>query len=152
MKRGKGDHDHIVSIQVDRSQYIFLVHQNIFVRKRYGLRKSRCRKAFKEALANDMNSSEALAVLFDLVRQGNKAPAGRGDSILSLLKEWDQVLGFVLPEVEEVPAWIVDKANKRIVARKEKNWALADTLRNEVDAAGYIVEDNTDGSFSLKKR
>ena len=110
------------------------------------------RKAFKEALANDMNSSEALAVLFDLVRQGNKAPAARGDSILSLLKEWDQVLGFVLPEVEEVPAWIVDKANKRIVARKEKNWALADTLRNEVDAAGYIVEDNTDGSFSLKKR
>ncbi|MDR0860585.1 MAG: hypothetical protein LBO09_06525 [Candidatus Peribacteria bacterium] len=45
----------------------------------------------------------------------------------------------------EVPAEIVDLANQRVVAKQEKNYALADQLRNQIQSAGYTIKDTPTG-------
>lgn len=113
---------------------------------------------FAAALADDLNISVALAVLFDLVREcNNLADAGHISSdeageVLALLQRFDKVLGVLsfAPMQEEIPQELQEALNKRMQARKEKNWALADSLRDYIVSAGYIIED-TPGGARLKK-
>lgn len=114
-------------------------------------------KAFKEALADDLNISSALAALFDLVRDVNglidKKELGEGDKIVLLeaLARMDQVLG-VLPLEEEAsaPPELLAFLDERESARKVKDWARADTLRQKIQDAGWVIEDTPLGA-RLKK-
>ncbi|NCC90621.1 MAG: cysteine--tRNA ligase, partial [Spirochaetia bacterium] len=56
-----------------------------------------------------------------------------------------------VPEKETFPPEAEDLLLKRVQAKKEKNWALADSLRSELDAMGYLVKDTPSGS-SLEKK
>jgi len=112
------------------------------------------RRRFKEALADDLNISVALAALFDFVRLVNGdidrhalTPEGATE-VLSFLKEVDQVLGVIPLEEkeEEVPADIQEAFEKRQVARAEKNWAEADKQRDYIQSEGYTIEDSPSGS------
>ncbi|MCB1113873.1 MAG: cysteine--tRNA ligase [Chlamydiia bacterium] len=117
----------------------------------------RAQKDFNEALADDLNISQALAVLFDFVREVNglidKGSLGDKDkeAILEALNRFDKVIGVIpLEEEKSAPQELLECLQKREVARKEKNWALADELRDKITTAGWAIEDTPTGA-RLKK-
>jgi len=115
-------------------------------------------EGFSEALGDDLNISQALASLFDFVREVNglidekKLSSKDAADALGLLKRFDEVLGVLEFEklVEEVPKQLQDALTKRLAARAAKDWALADQLREEIHEAGYVIEDTPTG-VRLKK-
>ena len=68
------------------------------------------------------------------------------DAVLGL----DLAKGYVPPE-EEAPQELQEKLAARAQARKEKNWALSDRLRDEINAAGYDIKDTPEGSKLIKR-
>ena len=114
--------------------------------------------AFSEALADDLNISEALAALCDLVREINAlADLGisskEAASTLSLLERFNAVLGVLSfdKKEEEIPQDLKCALEERILARKERNWSLADQLRDKIYSRGYVIEDTQLG-VRLKRR
>jgi cysteinyl-tRNA synthetase len=115
-------------------------------------------KHFAEALADDLNISVALAALFDMVREINslcdQGQMGSDDAqkVLSMMKKFDSVLGVLTFEAaqEEIPQDLQEAFEKRLQARKEKDWKLADELRDYIANKGYIIEDTPNGA-RLKK-
>ena len=110
---------------------------------------------FAQALADDLNVSAALAALFDMVRELNAL--GDADRIgkeeeahlaLETLKQFDKVLGILSFEkaIEAIPPDLEEALAKRIEARKQKNWSLADSLRDLITSRGYVIEDTPDGA------
>ncbi|MBQ9989171.1 MAG: cysteine--tRNA ligase, partial [Clostridia bacterium] len=108
------------------------------------------RERFIAAMEDDLNTADALSVLFELVREANAAFAQAGSragaqTVLAAMKELLDVLGINAERKDEIPAQIQALAEARVQARKEKNWAEADRLRDEITAAGYVVEDSRQG-------
>ena len=115
------------------------------------------RDKFTAALDDDLNISEALAALFDLVYAGNKAlndkivSIGEIWAVLALLDEWDQALGFIRPPEETADPEALTMLELRQQARTFRNWTEADRLRDELAARGWIVQDTPQGS-KLKRK
>ena len=115
------------------------------------------RDKFTSALDNDLNISEALAALFDLVHAGNKALNDKMVSVgeiwaaLALLDEWDQALGFIRPPEETADPEALTMLELRQQARTSRNWTEADRLRDELAARGWIVQDTPQGP-KLKRK
>lgn len=116
-------------------------------------------RKFSEALADDLNISVALSVVFDLVKHVNalcdadKILAGDAEALLSLLKRFDSVLGVLTFEKrdEPIPKDLEEALQQRIQARKDKNWALSDSLREFITGRGYLIEDTPAGARLKKK-
>jgi cysteinyl-tRNA synthetase len=106
---------------------------------------------FREAMDGDLDTPRATALVFDLVRRGN-ALLDAGDPVAAgplaaAVREITGALGLELhTEGGEVPADILDLARQRDEARAAKNWSAADTLRDQIVAAGYVVEDTQTGT------
>jgi cysteinyl-tRNA synthetase len=119
---------------------------------------NRALKTFSEALADDLNISVALSALFEVIRDinglcdANKISKKEAEQVLSLLKQFNQVLGVLTFEKqeEEIPKDLQEALEQRQEARRAKNWALADTLRDKILNAGYVIEDTAQGT-RLKK-
>jgi len=116
------------------------------------------RKEFREALADDLNISVALATLYELVREVNGLcdaallSSSEAHLVLEELESWDRVLGVIPFSVTlEIPQGLQEALVMRDLARKEKNWKLADACRDQIDQAGFIIEDTPNGT-RLKKR
>ncbi len=117
---------------------------------------------FKEktisALEDDLNSSSALAALFTLLHQIHKLSDEHKISRLQAqdaIEKWKAIdyLFALLPSKETaftVPLWCQELLQKREKARKEKNWAQADSLRKQLEAEGWFIEDTPKGA-RLKK-
>ncbi len=116
----------------------------------------RLMKGFTDALDNDINTAQAITSLYDVLRDGTN-----GATKIALIKEFDKVLSLGLieaaekvnaaPETEELPAEVLELAQQRKAARKEKNFALADELRDKITALGYVVEETRQGTRITKK-
>lgn len=113
---------------------------------------------FSEALADDLNISSALAAIFDMMHAINslsdKNVLNGGDAIevLYVMQSFNRVLGFLeFEQVDEVPAYLQEMLQKREEARENKNWTLADQLRHEIIASGYVIEDTVQGPRLKKK-
>lgn len=110
----------------------------------------RTRRAFTTAMDDDLNVSAAMGSLFDLIRWANRRMDERAvgqagaSELRSFLEEIDAVLG-ILPEKAVVEPEILRMAEEREEARKEKNWKLADEIRQKVRDRGYILEDTPKG-------
>ncbi|MBP5662387.1 MAG: cysteine--tRNA ligase [Clostridia bacterium] len=107
--------------------------------------------AFFDAVNDDLNVPKALGYLWNLLRAGKTAKeiydtALKMDAILGL----DLDKGYQAPE-EDIPQELLDKLARRTQARREKNWALSDRLRDEINAAGYAIADSPQGSTLVKK-
>ncbi len=109
---------------------------------------------FREALADDLNIAEALAALFNLIRECNRmldqnlTSRTQADRTLNLLNQFDKVLGILdLDRVqeEETPPEIERLIQERQEARKQKDFARADDIRNQLSAQGWTVEDTPAG-------
>jgi cysteinyl-tRNA synthetase len=109
------------------------------------------RAAFAAALDDDLNISEALAALFDLVRDLNRRIEARSLSTddaaqaLAVLRDLDQVLGVLPDPVDELEPELRALLDQRTTARAAKDWAASDRLRDELLARGISVEDTRDG-------
>jgi len=107
------------------------------------------RAEFRQAIEDDLNIPQALAVAWKVVREGNKR---RDRRAWEALVDFDRVLGLGLSEESDViPAAVTELARRRQAARAARNWAEADRLRAEIASLGYQVEDTKDG-WRLKRK
>jgi len=115
---------------------------------------------FSEALSDDLNISVALSAVFELVREVNKLcdaddlSKQDAQAVLELMKRFNSVLGVLSfeKEVEAIPQELHEALQKRNQARKDKNWALADSLRNFISESGYVIEDTATGARLKKEK
>lgn len=105
---------------------------------------------FLGALENDLNTSQALAVVWDLIKDES---VSKGDKNSTLL-DFDKVLGLNLIQnefvVKEIPSDIQDLINEREVARKNKDFAKSDEIRDLINKNGFVIEDSGD-SYKISK-
>ncbi len=115
------------------------------------------RTRFCDAMDDDLNTADALGVLFDFARWVNifatdAHTAAARDAVKARYDELTDVLGL-LPRKKQSDAFppeAVALLEARQAARKEKNWARADELRDALKNMGYAVEDSAQGP-KLKK-
>lgn len=110
------------------------------------------RKQFIEAMDDDLNTADGITAVFELVREINTALLDKNVSAgsLELLKEvFDEltgVLGIIYVKEEEIPEEVIKLVEKRKEARKNKDFALADSIREEIYSKGYAVEETRQGT------
>jgi len=108
--------------------------------------------AFIEAMEDDLNTADALAAVFELVRVANTAVAenkgkAAAEYALALFNELTDVLGLVYQSkgADSLDAQVEALIEQRSKARAEKNWAEADRIRDELKAMGIILKDTPQG-------
>jgi cysteinyl-tRNA synthetase len=106
---------------------------------------------FVEAMDDDFNAPQAVAALFDLVREINRGIEKGMDvsSAQKMLKELASVIGFTLKEAsvdQTQTAMIEDKIRQRNEFRKAKEWKKADEIRDELLKSGIAIEDGPKGT------
>jgi len=104
---------------------------------------------FVRAMNDDLAVPEALAALFDFVREGNRlldanCTAASAAALRDALVQMDATLAL-LPEVAALPAGAEDLLAARRAARAARDFAASDRLRDELAALGVLVEDARDG-------
>ena len=112
-----------------------------------------CEDAFVFAMDDDLNISGALGAIFDFVRDVNKlmddkqlGEAG-AQKALALLDRLDTVTGvFSAAPEEAVPQAVLDRVEARQQARRDRDFAQADALRDALAAEGWIIEDTPQGA------
>ena len=109
------------------------------------------KERFQAALCDDLNSSMAITVLYDMLKEDMSDATKH-----ALAESFDQVLGLDLTsayrtrEAEsgvdpEMESYILAKIQERRAAKKEKNFALADQIRSELLEKGIVLEDTREG-------
>jgi cysteinyl-tRNA synthetase len=102
-------------------------------------------RQFSEAIQEDLNTPEALAVLWEMVHDVSLPTSARAHSLLV----FNRVLGLGLENVLSKPLEIPDRVRtlvaKREQARAGKDWVESDRLRDEIAVCGFLVEDTPDG-------
>jgi cysteinyl-tRNA synthetase len=146
---------------------------------------ARAQQAFCAALADDLNTSEARAAIFDLVRTGNVAAdsgklyTGNVAAIMEALRRFDEVFAILEDRDAEIARgalqWAQDEGlgdqaapelvaayslsdqqidallAEREQARRSRNFARSDSIRNELAALGILIEDSKDGARWKRK-
>lgn len=113
-------------------------------------------RKFADAIGDDLNIAEALSAVFTLERAVNTALASNsfqseaGGVILGQFRRFDRVLAVfdvdaASEEAEDVPAEIMALAQKRIEARKAKDFKTADEIRDSLKAQGWAIIDTPQG-------
>ena len=110
---------------------------------------------FLEAINDDLNIPQAMGIVWEIIRKTEKSK-----DYATLLEQFDQVLGLDLVHAEEYlktqnAEVVMDEEVKQLVekrdqARKEKNWALSDEIRDLLQQKGYIVKDTKEGTMIEK--
>ena len=113
-------------------------------------------KQFREAMDDDFNTPQAVAVLFDLANEVNRSRSAKSARLLKSLAGILGLLGrraesylqgdAVTGTVTHTPESIQRLIDARVAARKAKNYAEADRIRKELESAGVILEDGPQGT------
>lgn len=108
--------------------------------------------SFIEHMDDDLNTADAITDIFNLVKIVNTATAsgkvskGALTIALDMLNELIGVLGIkALEEDDSAPSEVMDLVEKRAEAKKAKDFALADSIREQITAMGYSVKDTSSG-------
>ena len=111
-------------------------------------------KAFRDSLDDDINTAEALAAAFEFAREVNTAMdagefrAGNAAAALEFLTLFDSIFDVLKPTAKAgglSDAEIETRITDRTAAKKSRNFALSDQIRDELLAAGIILEDTKSG-------
>jgi cysteinyl-tRNA synthetase len=118
------------------------------------LRTAEAETKFSDSLDDDLNTAEALAAVFEYLRDANVA-MDAGDfgeanaaSARALLERFDRVFDVLRPSTQQgslSDAEVEAKIAARAQAKKARNFAEADRVRDELLAQGIILEDTKDG-------
>ncbi len=105
---------------------------------------------FNTAMDDDLNTPDALAAVFELVKDINTLGAdASADALKAAAATFDEltgVLGLLYNrKTDEIPAEVMDLVNQRAEAKKAKDWPTADALRAKITEMGYVVEDTPQG-------
>jgi cysteinyl-tRNA synthetase len=122
------------------------------------------RSRFAAAMDDDFNTPGAIAVLFELAGEINRARGtddARAARLAALLRELGGVLGILQQDPESYlrgagdddaeVAWIEDMIAQRVEARRSRNWAESDRIRDELAAKGILLEDGPQGTSWRRK-
>ncbi len=107
--------------------------------------------AFTEAMDNDLNVARAWGIVFDWVRETNRQLAAgslspaQAASALAAWHQVDSVLGLGPRPVAEIPPSLLALAQERVSAKRARDFARADQIREQVKAAGWIIDDTPSG-------
>jgi cysteinyl-tRNA synthetase len=111
---------------------------------------------FEQAMNDDFNTPVALSVLFDVARELNKAKDNT--RLAATLRSLGGLLGLLKDNPEaflkggnDDDDVIEQQIQARIDAKKAKDWATADKIRNDLKAAGIILEDAPNGTTSWRR-
>ena len=113
----------------------------------------RYKERFIEAMDDDFNTADAIAVIFELVRESNTVAANNEPSkefakeTLNTLMELVDVLGLIYGDSDDtsLDAEVEALIDARQTARKEKNWTEADAIRDKLSDMGILLEDTPQG-------
>lgn len=106
------------------------------------------KQKFIDAMSDDLNTADAISVLFEMVRAVNKLEnpqKGDLELSLSLFKELGGVLGLLNRKQEAAGGEVEALIEKRQQARADKNWALADEIRDQLKDMGITLKDTPQG-------
>ncbi len=108
------------------------------------------KQKFLSYINDDLNTSRAIALIWDLIKDNAVSEADKKATVNLI----DQVLGLEISlwqpaRVADIPPEAIALAEKRQQARADKDWATADQMRDELAALGYKVKDTSDG-FEVK--
>lgn len=101
---------------------------------------------FYKALNDDLNTSKAISIVFEM--------ANNLDNIdKDFLDEFNSIFAVIDTNKKEliIPQEIINLANKRLEAKKNKDFALSDEIRNQVENLGFIIKDDKDGYEIIAK-
>ena len=103
---------------------------------------------FKEAISNDLNTSSMLTLVYDVLKDSDLTDFTK----LYLIDDFDKVLSLNLIDEEkdidsELESYILSKIEERNQAKKDKNFALADTIRDELLSKGIELKDTREGTI-----
>ena len=107
--------------------------------------------AFETAMEDDFNTADAIAAIFDLVKYANTTATAEGSkeyakALYDLLVKLTNVLGLIVDKKEEILDDEIEALiAERQAARKEKNFARADEIRDELAAKGIVLLDTREG-------
>lgn len=108
-------------------------------------------KLFEEAIFSDLNMPKSLAVVYSTIGSDS---ISAGDKLF-LLARYDEILGLDISEMikqeASIPAEVLALNAERDIARKEKRWQDADTLRSRIAEFGFLVMDSSSGGVLRKK-
>ena len=106
------------------------------------------RAKFEEVLANDMNTSMGITLIYDVLRDSMNDATKK-----ALIKSFDEVLSLNLTVAEEaagvdaeLEAYVLAKIEERKAAKKEKDFAKADAIRAELLEKGIVIKDTREGT------
>ena len=113
---------------------------------------------FEAAMDDDLNTSKALAALFDLVKGGNTALSsstitkGDAQAFREVIERMNSVFGvFGRSEKLSLDEEVEQLIRERKEARATRNFARADEIRDELDARGIVLEDTPSGTRWRRK-
>jgi len=115
------------------------------------------KQEFSRAMDDDLNTADAVASIFELVRDVNSAIKEKQIVVEDFKMAKDTInmlcgiLGIKSEIHSEIPEEIYKMADDRIKAKKDKNYDLADQIRNKIQDLGYIISDTPSGSRITKK-
>ena len=107
------------------------------------------KEKFVEAVGNDVNTSMGITLLYDVLKADLN-----GATKKAVIASYDEVLGLDLLKAEEkeetgvdaeLEAFVLAKIEERAAAKKEKNFALADAIRDELLKKGIVIKDTREG-------
>ncbi|GEK59699.1 cysteine--tRNA ligase [Marinococcus halophilus] len=118
----------------------------------------RAKARFLEEMDDDFNTANAISVLFDLAREANKymqqpqTSIASLDAIVETMTDMGSVLGVSLEREEVMLDEDIEKLlEERVAARKNKNFARADEIRDQLENDGILLEDTPQGTRWKRK-
>lgn len=105
---------------------------------------------FNDALNDDLGTPQALATVWELLKDAGVSDADKKATILS----FDDVLGLNLgmpTHAEEIPPEIIELVERREASREAKDWSEADNLRTQIQDRGFDVDDRSEGPYITRK-
>jgi cysteinyl-tRNA synthetase len=109
------------------------------------------KKEFEEAMDNDLDTPQALAALFEFVKDinvmiaDNSLSAEDGKALREAFENIDSVLGILKKKEAKLPKELQKLVDEREKARKAKDWKKSDELRDQLKEKGIILEDSAQG-------
>ncbi len=115
----------------------------------------RYKTEFLNALEDDLNTPQAITILLDMIKSGNKLmdeqKLSNPSETMKLLDTFASLFGLRWEARDATPEHILQLVRKRDEARKQKDFAQSDALREEIEKAGYLVKDTPQGTKVKKK-